>query len=121
MDDARFEHKMATAGIAVDKLCYQSEDRKQKHLYINEEYLYWTKSPEEHEMDFERCIALTEIKSFSEGSVAFAEYVTIISSNEKRPKMILYIKDKDTFEFLIRLLGKIQYKHHHDQIHHDHK
>ena len=114
MDDARFEHKMATTGIAVDKLCYQSEDRKQKHLYINDEYLYWTRSPDDRSMDEERCIALSEIRSFSGGSVAFAEYVTIVSENDKRPKMMLYIKDKDTFEFLMKLLGNILHRLNHD-------
>eukprot|EP01006_Ploeotia_vitrea_P015163 TRINITY_DN42422_c0_g1_i1.p1 TRINITY_DN42422_c0_g1~~TRINITY_DN42422_c0_g1_i1.p1 ORF type:complete len:127 (-),score=1.77 TRINITY_DN42422_c0_g1_i1:100-480(-) len=107
MDENRFEHKIKTQGIAIDKICGKLEKPKQKHLFIDDQYMYWNEDPNVTTRDDYHYILLSDIVDFTEGAVSYSEYFTINTTDRWRKKIIMYIKDKETFEHFAYLLSQI--------------
>ena len=107
MDATRFKHILHSKGILVDKVSgSDAKNLNARHLYMNDEFLYWTE-PNSSERDPIRSLLLTDILKVSEGYVSYSEYITIETANPRRPKVILYVKDKETFEHLFAVLSEV--------------
>ena len=107
MDEDRFREKMKVHGIQVDKICGGLEKPKIKQLYIDETYMYWNEDPAHLARDDYHFILLSDIVDFTEGAVSYSEYFTINTTDKYRKKIIMYIKDKETFEHFAKYLGTI--------------
>ena len=110
MDAERFEHKLRTTGIFLDKVSGgDAQNLKPRHLFMNDEFIYWTETSTS-ERDPIRSLLLVDILSVTEGYVHYSEYITIENSNPRRPKVIFYVKDKENFEHLFSVLSAVHSK-----------
>lgn len=107
MDIERFKQKLQTVGILIDKVSGgDAKNLKPRHLFINDEFIYWTEDGKK-ERDQERSVLKEDVTMVTEGFITYSEYITIETSSARRPKIVLFVKDKQTFGFLVEVLAEI--------------
>jgi hypothetical protein len=107
MDIDRFKNKLRTVGVHVDKVSGgDAQNLKPRHLFINDEFIYWTEDGKT-ERDPIRSVLKDDVTIVTEGYITYSEYITIETSNPRRPKVIVYVKDKQSFGFLMEVFAEI--------------